>query len=268
MPIRINKSSLNSGKILHVGEISDIYEYIDDNGLIVPDKAYKISREDNGSNLLEKEFETINTILDNSDEKFRPLFHAAYDLQHLENHLVASEIEYKSDLVSMQQVLDAYPDGIDPKDVVWMWKRALIPLYLSHQSDLIHGSVIPPHILLDLDEHIAILVDWTASEDVGTKIENFHADYTDYYTFDALLEEPCNEFTDIYMLTMCIIKLLGGDLKTKTVPDSVPKELRAIIRASMMKDMNLTDASFIHSQIDKTIVNLWGPKVWRDFKLP
>ena len=66
--------------------------------------------------------------------------------------------------VSLAEVLGAFPSGLDYRDVVWMWKRALVALGWAHnKSNIIHGNVTPPHILVHPLGHGAKLIDWSYS---------------------------------------------------------------------------------------------------------
>ena len=42
----------------------------------------------------------------------------------------------------------AYPDGVDPRDVAWMWRRLLVALGLAHRAGVVHGAVLPEHVLI------------------------------------------------------------------------------------------------------------------------
>jgi hypothetical protein len=44
-------------------------------------------------------------------------------------------------------VKEAYPRGIDAKDMAWIWRRVLLALDFAHTNKVIHGSVLPTHYL-------------------------------------------------------------------------------------------------------------------------
>lgn len=67
---------------------------------------------------------------------------------------------------SAEEVKTVYPDGIDPRVSVWVFKRLLEILHWTHQSRVVHGAVLPPHILIHPRDHGAMLVGW------GTAITN------------------------------------------------------------------------------------------------
>ncbi|MEZ4513961.1 MAG: J domain-containing protein [Chloroflexota bacterium] len=50
----------------------------------------------------------------------------------------------ESDTVTLADVMAAYPDGIHPADMAWMFNRLLATLAVTHSQGLVHGAVLPP----------------------------------------------------------------------------------------------------------------------------
>ncbi len=44
---------------------------------------------------------------------------------------------------SLTEVGTAYPDGVDPRDAAWMWRRLLVGLGFAHRAGVLHGAVLP-----------------------------------------------------------------------------------------------------------------------------
>ncbi len=57
-------------------------------------------------------------------------------------------LSYGEGLYSLKEVHDAYPKGIDVKDMAWIWRRLLVALGFAHTNNVIHGAVLPTHILI------------------------------------------------------------------------------------------------------------------------
>ena len=60
---------------------------------------------------------------------------------------------------TLEAVRRAYPQGIDPRIAIWMWRRILELLTFLHRSGFAHGAVLPPHILVQNGEHGIRLAD-------------------------------------------------------------------------------------------------------------
>ena len=56
---------------------------------------------------------------------------------------VVNVLDHPQGMVSLAAVRSAYPDGLDPRDVAWMWRRLLVALGVAHRAGLVHGAVLP-----------------------------------------------------------------------------------------------------------------------------
>ena len=63
--------------------------------------------------------------------------------------------------VSLEDVIRAYPKGVHFRDMVWMYKRLLVAIGVAHSKGIIHGAVLPPHVLVHPTGHGAKLIDWS-----------------------------------------------------------------------------------------------------------
>src|SRR5690349_1647614 len=57
-------------------------------------------------------------------------------------------LSYIDGLYSLKEVKEVYRGGIDPKDMAWIWRRLLIALGFAHTNHVIHGAVLPTHVLI------------------------------------------------------------------------------------------------------------------------
>jgi hypothetical protein len=179
-------------------------------------------------------------------------------------------MEEIKDCVTLATVLKAYPNGIDYRDVAWMLKRALVGLWYAHRQGVIHGAILPPHVLLTLGDHGGRLIDWSYSTDVRVKVPAMLNAYEDYYPPEVPSSEPAREGTDLYMLVKCAQALLGGDLKTKEFPDSVPGPIKDLFLLCLNDSVHMRpiDASDVHDTFDKLLKDAVGKPKFRPFTLP
>ncbi len=228
--------------------------------------ALKLARKGDNNVFVENEA-TYLEALHKTDSELKDLIPMYYD-SLTNDGLAGNVLSYDPKLVSIEQVINAYPNGIDPKDMCWMWKRTLAAIWFAHQNQIIHGGVIPPHILLNLETHAIVLVDWTNSVRGNGTIKAIHSAYEDYYPPEVFIKKAPTPATDIYMSAMTMIRVLGGDVAKKEIPSSVPKEIRSILRACTLRSLALEDARYIHQEFDTVIKRLWGPSKFRNFQLP
>lgn len=174
---------------------------------------------------------------------------------------------------SLKEVRAAYPQGIDARDMAWIWRRLLIVLGFAHMSNVFHGAVLPTHILIQPENHGLVLIDWSyalfepASDEY---IPAISTEYKDWYPPEVLAKEPPRSGTDIYLGALCMLYLLGGDVLKGTTPDSVPKRIQSFFRGTTLKGQaqRPQDALRLLDEFTELIESLWGPRKFREFYMP
>jgi serine/threonine protein kinase len=175
-------------------------------------------------------------------------------------------------ITTLDEVIRAYPDGIDPRDMAWMWKRVLGLAAVAHSSGILHGGLVPPFIGFDLENHDPFLADWPFA--VTTKearpIQAIVPGYEEYCPPEILRKDVPTPATDLYMIGKCMIRLLGGSVETGQLPSSVPLAIQRLLRASTLPEASrrLDDAWQLHQEFDGQLERLFGPKKFRKFALP
>jgi serine/threonine protein kinase len=66
-----------------------------------------------------------------------------------------------ADYIPLTEVMAAYPKGVDVRTMVWMYKRMLTAIGYAHSKGVIHGAILPPHVLIHAQHHGAKIVDWS-----------------------------------------------------------------------------------------------------------
>lgn len=172
---------------------------------------------------------------------------------------------------TMADIMRAYPHGLDPRDAIWMWKRALMVLGFAHANKIVHGAVLPQHILITPTDHGAALLDWSYATDAKVlRVPAISPAYRHYYAPEILEKREPRDSTDLYMLAKCVVDLTGGDAKTNHINDSLPKQMRAWLRACLLPGcgQRVLDAWQLHHEIDKTLTAMFGPRKFRTFTVP
>ncbi len=119
--------------------------------------------------------------------------------------------------------------AIHPEDVSWVTQRMLNALYYLHSKGIIHGDVKPPNIIVQPQDHNAVLVDYGLSC-IQPKATTQAVGYTEVFAAPEILEgKPPLPVSDLYSLGLTMIYALGGDPMTKEIPLSVPQPLRKFL---------------------------------------
>lgn len=177
---------------------------------------------------------------------------------------------------TLEDVFREYPGGIDPQSMVWMWNRLLTLMTWTHRIGLVHGAILPSHILLHVQNHAATLLDWAAAvryQDGKERIEIVSDGYDAYYPPEVLSKEAPTPETDIAMSARCMIAVLGGNPQRGTLPDLVPSPiacfLRLHARCGTDKDgKRIENASELQTAFGKVAEEVYGPRMFHPFVMP
>lgn len=258
----------------------------------------KICSDSSNNDLLEREVQVLGRLSskDPSNSKFNlyyPTSYGGFESRGKRCHILGLVSEY----FTVEDVLKAHPKGIDYRDMAWMFKRTLVGLWWAHKSGFLHGAVLPSHILLNGQNHGAKIVDWCysiptrdmalldpprRSRPVGeadptdqlfanmTRIHALVTEYADYYPPEVPERRDASEATDIYMAVKCMVALVGGDVKTNEMPDSVPQEIQNLFKICMnpQRTMRPSKADDVHEAFDNLLKSIVGKPAFRPFSLP
>lgn len=173
--------------------------------------------------------------------------------------------------ISVEAILEAYPNGVDFKDMVWMYKRTLAGLAFVHAQGFVHGAIVPSHILVHPVEHGARIVDWSyAVTHPGQHIKAAIPKWQHFYAPEVFQKQNASPATDIYMATKCAIALVGGDVQTNEMPDSVPAALQDFFRHLLghVHRRRLDDYLVYHEELDQLLAQVVGKRQYRPFQMP
>ncbi|WP_018348854.1 protein kinase domain-containing protein [Longispora albida] len=165
-------------------------------------------------------------------------------------------------MVTLARVAEAYPDGVDPRDVAWMWRRVLVALGYAHRAGVVHGAVLPEHILIHPAEHGLMLVDWCYSVTTqDSPVPAMVARHRDMYPPEVPARQPATPATDIYLATACMRALMGSRAH--------PRLARFADGCTLPQPRRRPqDAWRLLTEFDELLENLYGPRTFRPFTVP
>jgi hypothetical protein len=163
---------------------------------------------------------------------------------------------------SLAEISAAFPGGIDPRDAAWMWRRLLVAVGAAHRAGVIHGAILPEHVMIHPAEHGLTLVDWCYSvtgpaEPLPAIVQR----YRDWYPPDALARQAALPGLDIYLATRCITHLTGSP---------IPGRLAAFAAGCTLANPRRRpqDAWRLLAELDELLERLYGPRKFRPFAMP
>jgi len=162
---------------------------------------------------------------------------------------------------TIEGVRQAYPQGIDPRIAIWMWRRILELLTFLHRSGVAHGAVLPPHILVEDGDHGIRLVGYSAAGESGTPLATFCSRFEPFYPARRL-----SPGADLRMSARSIAFVLGGEGAGGDVPASVPELLADLIRKVAADGAD--DAWNVRESLGKMARVLYGPPSFHPLMMP
>jgi hypothetical protein len=189
---------------------------------------------------------------------------AAGDQRH--TNVLRAEVGY----VSLAEVLRAYPNGLAAADAAWMFNRMMTVLGVAHSLGIVHGAVVPAHMLVRPADHNGMLIDWCYSVPAGEPLKAITPPYAADYPPEVHDRQPVTPATDLYMAARCMARLLGGHPTTLELPKSVPRPIRTLLSACLLPaaQRRADDAWQVFEDFHEILGRLYGPPQFRPFHMP
>ena len=175
--------------------------------------------------------------------------------------------------VSVTDIVEAFPGGLDPRDAAWISRRLIAQVLAAQAANMVHGAIVPDHLLVSLHSHDPLHIGWAHALDdpktTGNRITRVIDRYRDWYPEEVFRKEVPDFRTDLYMAGKTMIKLLGGDTKRNTFPLSVPDQLKRIILRCVETSPARRPSNGMQflDELTSVVRNLWG-KAWRPLSMP
>ena len=246
--------------LVAAGDIANLYA-VDGGAALL-----KLPRQPADNDLMTAEADALRALERAGDPKFRA--YAPRLIETFTHEDPATGVRRTANVVARQRgfvpladVARAYPDGVDPRDAAWMWRRLLAGLGWAHRAGVIHGAVLPGHVLIHPAEHGLVLVDWCYSVAPGGRIPALVAAHRDSYPPEVPAREKATEATDIYHATVLMRDLIGSAL-----PPALRRFADGCLYAAPR--MRPQDAWRLLAELDELLEHLYGPRRFREFAVP
>ncbi len=229
----------------------------------------KVARQPGDNDLLQAEAAAIRHLRgDGSDPAHHPFFPELIDsFAYGERGQPARQINVLAQLggfYNLEQVKRAYPAGLIALDMAWMWRRLLYALGAAHRRSIVHGAVLPSHVMVLPEHHGLILTDWcyaSRATDDGSypPIKAIVESYRQSYPAEVLAKQPPDASTDIMMAARCMLWLTRDD---------IPKPFLAFFNGclSSRQSARPSDAWELLQEFDELLERLGGPYFPRRFR--
>jgi len=247
--------------VIH-GDIADLFP--------VPEGLLKITRQPADNDLMAREAEALTRLHFSDLEKYQAFFPelisagrqrdpATGNIRHV------NTLRRLEGFFTLEEVQRAYPAGLEPRDIAWIWRRVLTALGAAHSAGIIHGAVLLPHIMIHPADHGLVLVDWCySSSQKNMRIPAVVRKYKYCYAPEILNKEVPSPAADIYMAAKVMAALLGDPGKPGYY------QLLAFAKGCMHQrpTWRPQQAWRLLKELDELLERIFGPPRFHPFAMP
>ncbi len=168
---------------------------------------------------------------------------------------------YSPDFVSVAQIGQAYPGGMIPQEAAWVARRVMAQVIVAENGRLVHGAIVPDHVLVGKVSHNPIHIGWAHACDPQTqRVEMIITRWKDLYPQEVFDKKRPTNKTDIYMAGKTIEYLLAGPDKRSGIPSTVPDQFATVLSKCIEEnpDRRFETGSEALLAITTAVRALWG----------
>jgi len=223
----------------------------------------KVARGPEGNAHLDAERRALTTLQraagNSTYRKYLPALIDSFATSGRRRHRI-NVFRWDSGFHTLEQVHEQHP-ALDGRHLAWIFNRLLTVLGFCRRQRIVHGAVLPCHVLIDAASHGLRLVGWGRSVAAGRRLGTVPARYRDWYPAEVRRHRPVGPATDLYLAARCVVHLAGGDPRTDQMPDAVPPPMRRFFRTCLLESaaMRPRDAWALLDDFDRLLRTLYGP---------
>jgi len=266
------------------GDVCDVYVVREEGGrTLAPPHVLKVVRSQADNDLLDAERRALRRLHAQPPDLAR---HFSKYLPRLVEPLAladgrrANVLSLAEGHYSLAEVIRAHPDGVDSRTLGWMFNRILEVLAYAHRAGVVHGAVLPEHVLVHPVTHGAVLVDWCAAvlAHDGTRhrhrgpehVSFVSASYRRWYPPEVFDRAPASPAIDLYMAGALMSAVAGGAPRRRHVPDDLPEPIAALLRACLIRDSDarFDDAFALYERWQDALLRSHGVPRYHPFEMP
>jgi serine/threonine protein kinase len=227
-----------------------------------PDRVLKIARVPEGVRFLDNEREILTRLAsragDTTYRRYLPALIESFSPTG-SGHNRVHVFEFDPGFYTLEQVHEQHP-VLDGRHLAWIFNRLLTVLGFCHRAGIVHGAVLPGHVLIHAAEHGLRLIGWGQGVRLGGRLGVLCARYRDWYPPEVLHHRPVAAATDLFLAARCLVYLAGGDVAGNRMPATVPAALQSFIHGCLLDGVRMRpqDAWELQDEFSALLCRLYG----------
>lgn len=246
-------------RLLARGDIANIYDARTEESQAV---LVKIVRNPANSELIANEITVLKKLKDDVAPEFAAFHSRTVDSFRHKDKKTGKDrraivLEKTEGLYSLREVLDAFPQGLDPRDLAWMARRLWVALGAAHVAGVAHGAVFPEHVLIHPEQHGLVLIDWCYAKEFDQKLTHGVPKYKDLGWYGSRFDQPLDHRVDVRQASHTL-ELMLGQRKSPA--------FRAFFKGCRVA--SAPPAGQLFKEFDELLEQLYGRRRFRPFAMP
>lgn len=249
-----------------VGHSSKLYSGLSRAGL---DVLVKVASTSSNNKALEREIEFLERVHSKPDApeiaRFIPEVLDTFMIHNGSQRLRATVFEGPRNVVSVGELIAAYPNGMPPIDAAWVCRRLLGQVCAATLFGVVHCALVPDHLVVGIETHDPIHIGWSHAIGIGDRKLDHDNRWKKYYPPELVRRSELDSRTDLYMAGKSMIALLGGDLGSNSLPETVPEDIAKVIHRCVQfnRSNRYVDGPDALDAFSQAAWSLWGKKYRR-----
>lgn len=247
---------------------------------------FRLARGSEDNDLVQNEAKTLYHLQTTKDyDDFRPFLPLAMEsflykdstlnaARHVNILGLDKRVGAPNEFYSLEEINRHYPNGLDPRDMAWIWRRLLYILGFVHGAKVVHGSITPAHVMIEPKEHKLLLTGWGFSvrepAKTQTRLTAISQTYEKWYPPEVFDKQIPTASLDLFMAARCMMYFIGADPLDEPQHRNLESQLAGYFaRCVRPKPASRPqDAWKLLAEFDTLIEKLWGPRTFRVFTMP
>ncbi len=268
------------------GDICDLFVVVDEDGSADDELVLKVVRDAANNDLLDNEARVLNHLWSRPQEqvevfcRYVPRLRGVLDLQDGRR---ANLLSLAADYVSLADVQRAFGKGVDGRTVSWMGNRVFEFLAWLHRQGVIHGAVLPDHVLVHPVTHGAMVIDWCYAVcdwryPDGPHLRAVPSSQKSRYPQEVFQRAAASPRLDLFLAATTLAQTAGVDLWTGKRPldlgDAnampIPEGMNEILRGCRLERPadRFADAFDVWERWKMAQRRAYGPRKFHPFAMP
>lgn len=170
----------------------------------------------------------------------------------------------------LTEVRQVWPMGVDGRVAVWMLRRLCELLGWVHSAGVVHGAVLPEHVLIQPRGHGARLVGWSAASaktrDGWEPLVAITRSARAFYPEDAWSDRVAGPRIDVQMASRCALSAWGEQPGDPHIPDAVSGPVAVVMRQGARGEFD--DALALRDAVGAASDEQFGPPSYNPLPMP